>query len=125
MCTNAVGLAWVVNLGCIDPNPWPVRSRDVEHPDELRIDLDPQPYAAWDDVQQVALVAREVLADNGLVGFPETSGSRGIHINVRIEPKWTFNDGLVERGTPWRVHGLQPERARPNRRLGVLRKAAP
>jgi len=92
VCTNTAGLAWVVNLGCIDLNPWPVRSRDVEHPDELRIDLDPQPDAAWDDVQHVALVAREVLADNGLVGFPKTSGSRGIHINVRIGPKWTFND---------------------------------
>jgi DNA ligase D len=92
VCTNAAGLAWVVNLGCIDLNPWAVRSADVDHPDELRVDLDPQPDASWDDVRQVALVVRQVLADNGLVGFPKTSGSRGIHINVRIEPRWPFND---------------------------------
>jgi bifunctional non-homologous end joining protein LigD len=92
VCTNSAGLAWVINLGCIDLNPWPVRSSDVDHPDELRIDLDPQPDASWDDVRQAALVARDVLADNGLVGFPKTSGSRGIHINVRIEPRWEFND---------------------------------
>jgi DNA ligase D len=92
VCTNSAALAWVVNLGCIDLNPWAVRASDVDHPDELRIDLDPQPDASWDDVRQVALVAREVLADNGLVGYPKTSGSRGIHINVRIEPLWTFNE---------------------------------
>jgi DNA ligase D len=92
VCTNSAALAWVVNLGCIDLNPWAVRASDVDHPDELRIDLDPQPEASWDDVRQVALVAREVLADNGLVGYPKTSGSRGIHINVRIEPLWTFNE---------------------------------
>jgi bifunctional non-homologous end joining protein LigD len=92
VCTNTAGLAWVVNLGCIDFNPWPVRTTDLDHPDELRIDLDPQPDATWDNVRQVALVARDVLADNGLVGFPKTSGSRGIHINVPIEPRWTFED---------------------------------
>jgi DNA ligase D-like protein (predicted polymerase) len=90
VCTNAASLAWVINLGCIDLNPWAVRSGDVDHPDELRIDLDPQPDASWDDVRTVALVAREVLADTGLVGFPKTSGSRGIHINVRIQPRWEF-----------------------------------
>jgi bifunctional non-homologous end joining protein LigD len=92
ICTNAAGLAWVVNLGCIDLNPWPVRSSDVDHPDELRIDLDPQPEASWDDVRKVALLARDVLGEHGLVGFPKTSGSRGIHINVRIEPRWEFVD---------------------------------
>ena len=90
VCTSAATITWVVNLGCIDLNPWAVRSGDVDHPDELRIDLDPQPDASWDEVRQVALVAREVLTDNGLVGYPKTSGSRGIHINVRIEPRWTF-----------------------------------
>jgi len=92
VCDDAAGLAWVVNLGCIDLNPWPVRTADVDHPDELRVDLDPQPEASWDDVRQVALVVREVLEQQGLVGFPKTSGSRGIHINVRIEPRWTFDE---------------------------------
>jgi DNA ligase D len=92
VCDNSAGLAWVVNLGCIDLNPWPVRTADVDHPDELRVDLDPQPEASWDDVRQVALVVRAVLDDHGLVGFPKTSGSRGIHVNVRIEPRWTFDE---------------------------------
>ncbi|HEX8969565.1 MAG TPA: hypothetical protein VF937_16900, partial [Chloroflexota bacterium] len=92
VCSNAATLAWVVNLGCIDLNPWPVRAADVDHPDELRVDLDPQPDSSWDDVRQAALVAREVLSDAGLIGFPKTSGSRGIHINVRIEPRWSFED---------------------------------
>ncbi|TME99447.1 MAG: ATP-dependent DNA ligase [Chloroflexi bacterium] len=92
VCTNTACLAWVVNLGCIDLNPWPVRAADVDHPDELRIDLDPQPEASWDDVRKVALLAREVLGEHGLVGYPKTSGSRGIHINVRIEPRRAFVD---------------------------------
>ncbi|MBA2570868.1 MAG: DNA polymerase domain-containing protein [Chloroflexi bacterium] len=83
-------LAWIVNLGCIDLNPHPVRADDLDHPDELRVDLDPVPGVAWDDVRQVALVARDVLADHGLVGWPKTSGSRGIHVNVRIQRRWTF-----------------------------------
>jgi DNA ligase D len=91
VCTNTACLAWVINLGCIDLNPWAVRTSDADHPDELRIDLDPQPDATWDTVRDVALVARDVLQDNGLVGFPKTSGSRGMHINVRIEPRWTFD----------------------------------
>lgn len=90
VCTDTASLVWVINLGCIDLNPWPVRSADVDHPDELRIDLDPQPDASWDDVRQTALVARGVLAEHGLVGYPKTSGSRGIHINVPIEPRWDF-----------------------------------
>ncbi|MBV9173581.1 MAG: non-homologous end-joining DNA ligase [Chloroflexi bacterium] len=89
-CTDAASLAWVVNLGCIDLNPWAVRAADVDRPDELRVDLDPEPDTPWDQVRQVALVVREVLAEHGLVGFPKTSGSRGIHINVRIEPRWEF-----------------------------------
>jgi DNA ligase D-like protein (predicted polymerase) len=92
VCSDRASLAWVVNLGCIDLNPWPIRMADVDHPDELRVDLDPEPAAAWDDVRNVALVARDVLADNGLIGFPKTSGSRGIHINVRIEPRWPFDE---------------------------------
>ncbi|HSH22184.1 MAG TPA: DNA polymerase domain-containing protein [Candidatus Caenarcaniphilales bacterium] len=83
-------LAWVVNLGCIDLNPHPVRAVDLDHPDELRVDLDPVPGVAWDQVRQVALVTREALADQGLTGWPKTSGSRGIHVNVRIQPRWTF-----------------------------------
>ncbi len=92
VCSDMASLAWVINLGCIDLNPWPIRLADVDHPDELRVDLDPEPAAGWDDVRNVALVARDVLADNGLLGFPKTSGSRGIHINVRIEPEWPFDE---------------------------------
>jgi bifunctional non-homologous end joining protein LigD len=92
VCSDVAALAWVVNLGCIDLNPWPVRTSDVDHPDELRVDLDPQPDASWAAVCTVALVVRQVLEDNGLTGYPKTSGSRGIHINVRVEPRWTFED---------------------------------
>ncbi len=84
-------LLWIVNLGCIDLNPHPVRAGDLDHPDELRIDLDPGPGVGFDDVRQVALVVREVLEEHGLRGWPKTSGSRGIHVNVRIEPRWTFD----------------------------------
>jgi DNA ligase D-like protein (predicted polymerase) len=87
---DASQLAWIVNLGCIDLNPHPVRADDLDHPDELRVDLDPVPGVPWDQIRQVALVTREALADLGLVGWPKTSGSRGIHINVRIERRWTF-----------------------------------
>ncbi|GAC1325572.1 MAG: non-homologous end-joining DNA ligase [Chloroflexota bacterium] len=92
MCTDRASLAWVINLGCIDLNPWPVRGSDVDHPDELRVDLDPQPDARWDDVRNVALVTRTVLEEHGLLGFPKTSGSRGMHIYARIEPRWSFED---------------------------------
>ena len=88
---DAAGLAWVANLGCIDLNPHPIRADDLDHPDELRVDLDPMPGVSWDEIRRVALVAREVLADCGLVGWPKTSGSRGIHVNVRIERCWTFD----------------------------------
>jgi bifunctional non-homologous end joining protein LigD len=86
---SAAGLAWVTNLGNIDLNPHPVRADDLDHPDELRIDLDPVPGVPWSQIRDVALVARESLAAVGLVGWPKTSGSRGIHINVRIERRWT------------------------------------
>ena len=87
---DAAQLAWVVNLGCIDLNPHPVRADDLEHPDELRIDLDPMPGVPWAQVREVALVVRTVLDDAGLTGWPKTSGSRGMHIYCRIERRWTY-----------------------------------
>ena len=87
---DAAQLAWIVNLGCIDLHPHPVRAEDLDHPDELRVDLDPQPEVPFGDVRQVALLTREVLREHGLEGFPKTSGSRGIHVNVRIQQRWTF-----------------------------------
>ena len=92
---DAAQLAWVVNLGCIDLNPHPVRADDLDHPDELRIDLDPTPGVAWAQVREVAQLAREVLREHGLEGWPKTSGSRGMHINVRIERKWGFYEVRV------------------------------
>ncbi len=93
VANDAAHLLWAVNLGVIDFNPWPARRADLDHPDELRVDLDPTPEASFDDVRQVALCVREVLADHGdLVGYPKTSGSRGIHVYVRVEPKWTFTE---------------------------------
>src|ERR671922_2272030 len=89
---NIAALVWVINLGCIDLNPHPVRSRDLEHPDELRIDLDPGPGVAWSEVRRVALVVREVLDDLRMTGWPKTSGSRGIHAFVRIERRWRFGE---------------------------------
>jgi bifunctional non-homologous end joining protein LigD len=89
---DAAGLAWVVNLGCVDLNPHPVRIDDLDHPDELRVDLDPVPGIEWPQIREVALVARQVLADHGLTGWPKTSGSRGIHVYARIHPRWTFTD---------------------------------
>jgi bifunctional non-homologous end joining protein LigD len=89
---DPAGLVWVVNLGCIDLNPHPVRAGDLDHPDELRVDLDPVPGIEWPQIVQVALVARDVLADFGLTGWAKTSGSRGMHIYARIEPRWVFTD---------------------------------
>ncbi|WP_314215778.1 non-homologous end-joining DNA ligase [Pseudarthrobacter equi] len=89
---DAAGLAWVVNLGCLDLNPHPVRAEDLEHPDELRVDLDPMPGVDWSQIVDVAYVAQEVLDDVGLVGWPKTSGSRGLHILVRIAPEWSYKD---------------------------------
>ena len=89
---EAAGLAWIVNLGCMELHPHPVRTGDLEHPDELRVDLDPQPGIEWGDVRAVAMEVKALLDEIGLVGWPKTSGSRGIHINVRIEPRWTFTE---------------------------------
>ncbi len=86
------GLAWIVNLGCIELHPHPVRSTDLEHPDELRVDLDPGPGVTWADVRKVALEVKALLEEIGLRGWPKTSGSRGMHINVRIEPRWSFTE---------------------------------
>ena len=87
---DAAQLAWIVNLGCIDLNPHPVRADDLDHPDELRVDLDPVPGIEWPQIRDVAMVAREVLEDFGLIGWPKTSGSRGMHVYARIERAWTF-----------------------------------
>jgi DNA ligase D-like protein (predicted polymerase) len=87
---DAAGLAWIVNLGCIDLNPHPVRADDLDHPDELRVDLDPVPGIEWAQIRDVAMVTKEALDAVGLIGWPKTSGSRGIHINVRIERRWTY-----------------------------------
>ena len=145
---DAAGLAWVVNLGCLDLNPHPVRAEDLDHPDELRVDLDPMPGVDWSQIVDVAMVAREVLDDVGLVGWPKTSGSRGLHILVRIAPQWDFKQvrlaaetlarevenrapglatrAMVEGGARReRVRRLQPERQGPHRRVGVLDPSAP
>jgi bifunctional non-homologous end joining protein LigD len=87
---DAASLAWMANLGCLELHPHPVRADDLEHPDELRIDLDPVPGVEWPELQHVARVVREALHDFALVGWPKTSGSRGIHVNVRIHRRWSF-----------------------------------
>ena len=87
---DAAQLLWMVNLGCIDLNPHPVRADDLEHPDELRVDLDPGPGVSWDFVRRVTLLVRDVLDEHGLRGWPKTSGSRGMHVNVRIQRRWSF-----------------------------------
>lgn len=89
---DAAGLAWVVNLGCIELHPHPIRTGDLDHPDELRIDLDPTPGVSWQDVQRVAGETRALLEELGLRGWPKTSGSRGMHVNVRIHPRWPFSE---------------------------------
>ncbi|HLK70263.1 MAG TPA: non-homologous end-joining DNA ligase [Bryobacteraceae bacterium] len=89
---DAAGLVWIANLGCIELHPHPVRSGDLDHPDELRIDLDPGPGVPWTDVRKVAVEVKALLDEVGLRGWPKTSGSRGIHINVRIQPRWTFQE---------------------------------
>jgi DNA ligase D-like protein (predicted polymerase) len=89
---NAAQLAWIVNLGCVDLNPHPVRAEDLEHPDELRVDLDPVRGVEWPQVRDVAMVTRDVLDAYGIVGWPKTSGSRGMHVFCRIERRWTFTE---------------------------------
>src|SRR3954466_8241495 len=88
---DAATLAWLANLACLELHPHPVRAEDLDHPDELRVDLDPVPGAQWPQLQQVAEVAHGALSDFGLVGWPKTSGSRGIHVIVRIQTRWTFD----------------------------------
>ncbi len=90
--SDAAHLVWGVNLGVIDWNPWAVREPDLDRPDELRVDLDPTPEASWDDIRQVALTVRDVLADHELTGYPKTSGSRGIHVYARIVPEHDFDE---------------------------------
>src|SRR5215212_2003339 len=90
--TEIAVVAWCAQMGTITFHPWPVRSDYVDHPDELRLDLDPQPGTDFDDAVRVASTARELLSDLGYTGFPKTSGGRGVHIYVRIEPRWTFTD---------------------------------
>jgi len=90
--TEVAVVGWAAQMGTITFHPWPVRSDDVDHPDELRLDLDPQPGTDFADAVRVAAVARDFLAELGYAGFPKTSGGRGVHIYVRIEPRWTFTD---------------------------------
>jgi DNA ligase D-like protein (predicted polymerase) len=89
---DAAGLAWIVNLGCIELHPHAVRTNDLDHPDELRIDLDPGPGVVWDDVRRVAMEAKTLLEEMGLRGWPKTSGSRGMHVNARIQQRWSFTE---------------------------------
>lgn len=122
---DAAGLAWAVNLGCVDLNPHPVRAGDLDHPDELRIDLDPMPGVGWEQILAVAAVAREVLADRGLTGWPKTSGSRGFHIYARIEPRWTFTQvrlaaETVAREVERRAPGLATSQWWKEERRGVF-----
>ncbi len=144
---DAAGLAWIVNLGCIELHPHPVRSGDLEHPDELRVDLDPGPGVAWADVRTVALEVKALLDEMGLRGWPKTSGSRGMHVNVRIHPRWSFTEvrraargafarcraararpgqlEMVEGRAARRVSRLQPEREGSHHLLRLFGPAAP
>jgi DNA ligase D-like protein (predicted polymerase) len=109
---DAAGLAWAINLGCVDLNPHPVLADDLEHPDELRVDLDPMPGVTWRQIIDVAQVAREVLEDHGLTAWPKTSGSRGFHIYARIAPNWSFKQVRVAAQTVAReVERRAPELA--------------
>ena len=89
---DAAALAWMANLACLELHPHPVRAEALDHPDELRVDLDPVPGVEWSQVREVATVVRAALDDFGLIGWPKTSGSRGIHVNVRLHPRWTFQE---------------------------------
>jgi DNA ligase D-like protein (predicted polymerase) len=122
---DAAGLAWVVNLGCVDLNPHPVRATDLEHPDELRIDLDPVPGVPWGQILDVAQVAREVLADHGLTAWAKTSGSRGFHVYARVEPRWPFREvrraaEAVAREVENRAPGIATSRWWKEERHGVF-----
>src|SRR5580765_7794041 len=89
---DAAALVWMANLACLELHPHPVRADDLDHPDELRIDLDPVPGVEWPQIREVATVVRATLADFGLTGWPKTSGSRGVHVIVRLERRWTFTE---------------------------------
>ena len=143
ICPTEIAVpVWCAHMGTLTFHPWPVRRADVDRPDELRLDLDPQPGTSFTDAVRVAGVARELLEELGLRGYAKTSGNRGIHIFVRIEPRWEFtrrparghrlrpragpprlrrDGGLVEGGAGRAdLHRLQPELPRPHDRLGVL-----
>jgi DNA ligase D-like protein (predicted polymerase) len=122
---DAAGLAWAVNLGCVDLNPHPVRADDLAHPDELRVDLDPMPGVNWRQIVEVALVAREVLEEYGLTAWPKTSGSRGFHIYARIHRRWPFKfvrlaAQTVAREVERRAPGLATARWWKEEREGVF-----
>ena len=122
---DAAGLAWIVNLGCIDLNPHPVRADDLDHPDELRVDLDPVPGVPWSQIRDVAMVTKESLESVGLVGWPKTSGSRGIHINVRIERRWTYPEVrraalAIARDVEKRARGIATSKWWKEERQGVF-----
>ena len=142
---DAAGLAWIVNLGCIELHPHAVRTADLDHPDELRIDLDPGPGVSWEDLRRVATEAKALLDELGLRGWPKTSGSRGMHVNVRIHPRWSFSEvrrgtrvlprdraprthagdvQVVEGGAARRLPRLQPECEGPHHLFGVLGASA-
>ena len=90
--TDLAHLIWAINMGCIDLNPWPVRRDDVDHPDELRVDLDPTPGIPYSDVRETAMLVKETLDDHALVGYPKTSGKRGLHVYIRIQRNWSFTE---------------------------------
>src|SRR4051794_2079964 len=122
---DAAQLVWVVNLGCLDLHPHLVRADDLEHPDELRVDLDPVRGVGWPHIREVALLIREILKDVGLVGWPKTSGSRGFHIYCRIERRWTFTEvrraaSALAREAQRRAPGLATSRWWKEERTGVF-----
>ena len=122
---DAAGLAWIVNLGCIELHPHAVRTNDLDHPDELRIDLDPGPGVEWDDVRRVAIETRNLLEEMGLRGWPKTSGSRGMHVNARIHQRWSFTEVrraalALSREIERRVPGLATSKWWKEERHGVF-----
>jgi DNA ligase D-like protein (predicted polymerase) len=122
---DAASLAWLANLACLELHPHPVRVEDLDHPDELRVDLDPVPGIKWPQVRQVAQIARAVLEEFGLVGWPKTSGSRGMHLFVRIERRWGFDDVrraalALAREVEWRGKGLATSKWWKEERQGVF-----
>ncbi len=117
-------LAWLANLACLELHPHPVRAEDLDHPDELRVDLDPVPGIKWPQVRQVAQIARAVLEELGLVGWPKTSGSRGMHLFVRIERHWGFACFSITTRTRRTEPSLQPTPSGPSRMRGSQRRSA-